>query len=237
MRNLQLGLIKSDLWPALCYSAFIKGEAVDTIDGCNFEDDDCNTSSENEMDEKSVGHDQLDRQDCLAVDLRCQIFDSIVPDLLLYEDVGYLRKLNIDLSIYSIETTLHFQDIIEYVQYSLSSLILNLEFKYPFVFSYFGRHITKLNYKSLTNRMAKLRIPLDGSTNGSSDFSLVALRKLENVILTEFNTLNVLKECDMSAHRMRLCSEYIKGLVKDEAKRSIKCKAFKVSIFKQSDWD
>lgn len=210
---------------------------MDSPSGCNFDPYDCNTSLRKERDFDRQDNTLLDPQNCLTVDLRCKIFDSIAPELLLNGDVSYLRNLNVDLAVFSTDATLNFKDLIECMQYSLTSLILNLEFKFPFVFSYFGRQVTKLNYGALTNRMAKMRIAFEEDSYQGINISAIALGKLEKVILSEFNTLNVLKECDMGAHRFKLCSEYIRGLVKDETKRSVKCKAYNVAVFKTSEWD
>lgn len=240
MNSLQLGLTKSDLWTALCYSVSGTDVVVDLSDGCNFENIDSSPSVDFETEKGKLYENQSKFQGNLTVDLRCKIFDSIVPELLPNVDVGYLRQLNVDIAMFSVDATSNFHEVLDVLQYSLASLILNLEFKFPFVFSYYGRLLTKLNYKSLSGRIRKMGAPLNSEDHKSSEItsiSTITLGKLEKAILTEFNTLNVLKECDMSAHRLKLCLEHNKGLVKDESKRSIKCKAYKVGIFKRSDWD
>lgn len=166
----------------------------------------------------------------LQVNLRCQVFDSIVPDLPQNDNVGFLRTLSIDFEITSPKSTIHFLQILQNLQYCLSSLVLNLEFRYPFVFSYYGRQLIRLNYKCLTRTMAILNVALEGEETDVSQVMMRALAKLQNAILTEFNTLNVMKECDYSSHRIKLCREYLEKLVTDDTRRSIKCKAYCVKV-------
>lgn len=172
----------------------------------------------------------------LCVDLRCTVFDSIVPGLALDIDIGYLRNLVVDFSMHTPLSKMYFHVLMENLQYALSSLFLNLELRFPFVFSYYGRQLVQLNYTSLTRTMAMLATPLDGSEpDEPSLVQHVALAKLQRAILSEFNTLNVMKECDMSYSRTRLCREYANKLVKDDPKMSIKSKAFRVAVFDASD--
>lgn len=172
----------------------------------------------------------------LRVDLRCRVFDSILSDLELDQTVGYIRNLALDFTMTSPKIALHLQSLIDNLQYSLSSLFLNLEFKYPFVFSYYGRQLIQLNYKALTRSMAMLATSLeDSEVSELMSVVPIALGKLQRAILTEFNTLNVMKECDFNYHRSKLCRQFENLNIADDSRRSIKSKGFKLLVFEEVD--
>lgn len=230
-------LLTSRVWSELLYKPELQiyNESLDQGPLSSTFESICDPENliESQLDAEAVNKDSDDNK--ISVDLRCQAFDSILPDLLLIKSIEYLRNLTIDFSMTSACSNIYYHVLVENIQYSLSSLLLNLEFKYPFVFSYYGRHLLRLNYRNLTLNMAMLAPPLIENSSKLSQIVEIALAKLENAIVTEFNTLNVMKECDLSAHRTKMCREYINKLVKDDARRSIKSKAYSVTFISRTD--
>ncbi|OBA19617.1 hypothetical protein METBIDRAFT_19740, partial [Metschnikowia bicuspidata var. bicuspidata NRRL YB-4993] len=136
--------------------------------------------------------------DCdLKLLLRCDIFYPILPDLAHADNVRFLQHLAIKFEYWSLHRTVYFEDLFDTLQYLLTSLMMNLEFKFPLVFSYYGKQLVKINYKNLKRNATLLATPLDNAYAPDHNAILGAvLRKLQGVILYEFNTLNVMKECE-----------------------------------------
>lgn len=88
----------------------------------------------------------------------------------LYADVSRLpRVATVDALSLSFDVwtphELYYSAIVDYLQYTLTSLVVNLEFRFPFVFSCYGRRIVKINYNTLT---LYLRETSGGSLGGDS---------------------------------------------------------------------
>lgn len=238
--------VDSQLWLDLCYQKHNGFD--DESEDAHWKLDKSN-SSEPEDEIFKLG---LNEKSC-EVGLRCQVFDSISTELSSETDVGYFQELSIEFQVSTPSFRIHFNFIMENLQYALSSLILNLEFKFPFVFSYYGRHLVQLNYQNLTTTLSALRrTNCQESTTKILEVKLeppepkkespemkeeepvpiIALKKLKRAILTEYNTLNVMKECDLNHHRSKLCRQFVNKLIEDDSKRSIKCKAYRATVFK-----
>lgn len=226
---------RSRLWPDLIYTVIEPEVNTSEPDFERLSSDNINhLDGEISSDYSNEGPDIHANK--LHVRLRCKVFDHIFPDTGLELTVGFVRNVFITFKMTSPKLALHFQRLVDNLQYCLSSLFLNLEFKYPFVFSYYGRRLIQLNYKTLTHTMAMLHTPL-GITETPETHSVVAiaLGKLQNAISTEFNNLNIMKECDFNHHRSRLCRKFDSLAVVDDSRWSIKSKAFKLLVFEAVD--
>lgn len=87
-------------------------------------------------------------------------------------------------------TVIPLDDIIHTFNYSFSSLILNLEFKFPFVFSFYGRQLFKLSYKWIKHNISETQNNQQEINNALYNHIL----GLESLMLQEYNTINIMKE-------------------------------------------
>ncbi|KAM9920526.1 hypothetical protein OXX80_012421 [Metschnikowia pulcherrima] len=163
----------------------------------------------------------------LQLILRCDLIHPILPDLAHTKNVRFLQSLAIRFENWSPHSAVYFEDIFDNFQYLLTSLMLNLEFKYPLVFSYYGKQFVKVNYKSLIKNTTLFATPLDNKSIPDHNIILSAvLRRLQRAILFEFNTLNVMKECDIRPWQASSCRQHQIARVGPDSKKSIKHKGF-----------
>lgn len=161
----------------------------------------------------------------LRLTLRCELFHPILPDLAHAENVRFLQLLAIKYEYWSPHQAIYFEDIFDTLQYLLTSLMMNLEFKFPFIFSYYGKQLVNINYKSLIRNSTLLATPLDNTSVPDHNEILAAvLLKLQLAILYEFNTLNIMKECESRPWQAKLCHKSTSVTGNLESRKSIKLK-------------
>lgn len=174
----------------------------------------------------------------LSIDLMCSLFGAILPDVANLP-VERMEKLQVTLEYWTSASQCYFESVYRHFQYLLVSLIFKLEYDYPFVFSFYGKHLVQINYRNLVQVHKELAAPLSAkllvpsesknppnlpeqvsansvksysvvreepvSTSNSVCAPLTVFLKLQKHILHEFNTLNVMKECDSNSHRRKQC--------------------------------
>lgn len=162
--------------------------------------------------------------------LKCDLFNPILADMKHVKGLKYLSEVTLAFEYWSTESSITAQDLFEKLQYLMTSFLLNAEFKYPFVFSYFGRRFFRINYATLLRTVAVFSTPLDNLLEPDRRNVLaLVLRKLHGAILYEFNTLNVMKECDLRPYRAAACRKYMAMLKKSEL-ISIKSTAYDLRV-------
>lgn len=165
--------------------------------------------------------------------LQCSLFHPMLPDL-KYIDVDYLNRLDVSFDLWTPRTRVYFDDVATLVDYLLCSVMLNLEYRFPFCFSYYGKQLVHVNYRHMLKNHTWFATPLDNSAQPNrNDMLRLVLRKLTAGILSEYNTLNIMKECDLHQHRRALCRTYVEGRARDGERRSIKAKAVSLRILAQ----
>lgn len=158
--------------------------------------------------------------------LRCGLFHPIIPDLTHAKNVRFLQLLTVKYDFWTTRSTIYFQEFYDTFQYLLTSMMMCLEFKYPFVFSYYGKQLVKVNYKNLIRNATLLATPLDNAcVPDHSEILTAVLGKLQRAILYEFNTLNVMKECDLHRWQALLCRKNIGFFSTTESRKYIKLRS------------
>lgn len=168
----------------------------------------------------------------LGIALVCKLFNSLHTDLarLLVDQLEHVHAV---FEYWTPSSRVYLRSFLGHFQYLLTSLVVNLEYKYPFVFSFYGKQLVQLNYKNLIRTLTELATPLDNASQPDhSEILNRAFCKLHVHILTEYNTLNVMKECDTLAYRLKQCRNY-KTSSRD--KRSIKNKAYCLRVLADSN--
>lgn len=139
--------------------------------------------------------------------LKCKLFNSISHDF-THLPVAYLKLLVMNFECWTPNPRIHIETLTEYLQYSITSLLLNLEYKYPFVFSFYGKRFVEVNYHTLVRSTTDLLTPFQGGDIPDKNAILShCLAKLQWHVLFEFNTLNVMLECDRNSYRQKMCRE------------------------------
>lgn len=184
----------------------------------------------------------------LSIDLMCNLFGAILPDVANLP-VERLDQLHVTLEYWTPASQCYFESIYRHFQYLLVTLVFKLEYDYPFVFSFYGKHLVRVNYRNLIRVHEELGVPLPKATCAnllipkctepnatepvsalleddavsaatesvsklparSNATSVCAVQtvflKLQKHILYEFNTLNVMKECDINSHHRQQCKK------------------------------
>lgn len=139
--------------------------------------------------------------------MKCQLFNKISGDL-KHLPVSYLSRLHLTFECWTPNLRIYLETLKEYLQYALTSLMINLEYKYPFVFSFYGKRFVEVNYQSLVRSTTDLMTPLHGDETPDKNVVLRhCLEKLQSFILYEYNTLNIMMECDTNSYRLKMCRE------------------------------
>lgn len=132
----------------------------------------------------------------MLVSLSSDYNESIMEELKSEgNDIGYCRdnyshNYSTNYSHNTVLPHIDLDDIIHTFNYSFSSLILNLEFKFPFVFSFYGRHLFKLNYKWIKHNISETQSNQEEINKALYNNIL----GLETLMLQEYNTINIMKE-------------------------------------------
>ena len=158
-----------------------------------------------------------DKTSSFLLDLECNVSTPIINDLLdikfaFPNSINLLELIDLDFHYNTFQSELRLVDIVEALNYLFSSLIINLEFRFPFVFSFYGRKLFKTNYNWLVKNLDEVLCP--SSPNHPSiphDKSAAFLQSMKNVqlkALAEYNTLSVMKECDTSGTKSDACKRY-----------------------------
>lgn len=139
--------------------------------------------------------------------LKCSLFNRISDDF-AHLNVDQLSHLQATFQCWTPNARIHCDTLSDYFQYSFTSLMMNLEYKFPFVFSVYGKRLVKVNYRSLVGSTTELATPLDGSSTPDQNVILRhVLDKLQSFILYEYNTLNIMMECDTNKYRYKMCKQ------------------------------
>lgn len=145
------------------------------------------------------------------LELECRIFNAIANDLRQMEKVQMLNLLILNFNYTTTEPQLFLKLFLCLLEYLLVSLLLNLEFKYPLVFSFHGRQLFQLHYPLIVKTIEELGNPAIEGPHFERNKNQVLydnIMKLQRKILYEYNTLNILKECNNSKKRKRSCENY-----------------------------
>lgn len=134
--------------------------------------------------------------------------------------INFLRLLDIDIYYNSLLSILKLADYVDALNYLFGSLFINLEFKLPFVFSFYGRKLFKTNYNWIVRNLGELSKTFPSYPSPTKDTNVMfaqSLQTLQLKIRAEYNTLSVMKDCDASSSKL-------------EAHRRYKARQFDVEI-------
>lgn len=160
-------------------------------------------------------HIDNDENTGFKLNLKCQVIPQLQNDLSKIESLGRFCLLILNFNYNTPESKLSLPKLLESLHYLLASLILNLEYKFPLVFSVHGRKLLQNNYPwMITNINEVLSLQLENETSVYEKNRNLVLMKLisdlQKKTLNEFNTINIMKECDASSSRRKSC-EFFKA--------------------------
>lgn len=180
---------------------------------------------------------EMDDANVFNLLLRCELMHPFIGDFAHIESVKYVKAVRVVFELWTPAANISFAELAGHLQYSVTSLLLNLEYKFPFIFSHYGKHLFHINYKNLLKVTLLLAKPFDKSyIPDHNKIVHLVLFKLQAAIMSEFNTLNIMKECDIYKHKAQLCRDYLKARAANEtfldnSRRSFKLKPWDLRLF------
>lgn len=159
----------------------------------------------------------------LSLYLKCKLFADLLSDFKHTDNVAFVERIHIVYKYHTPCLLVYYSCLFNNLQYSLASLMLDLEKDYPFVFSFYGKHLFEINYHTLIRCFTELATPLQGP--GEADLAEIlqlVLEKLHHFLLTKYNTVEVMKECDKSSYRLQQCRKSISRPWEYEDKRMLR---------------
>lgn len=153
------------------------------------------------------------------VNLNCNIFNPIKNQLTKNENTSMYESLIVNFKYLTTAAKLDITQFLETLNYLLVSVFINLEYEFPFVFSYYGRKLFKTNYNWIArsiDEVTDFKISHSSKTSLSSfnkhkeilskdELALKIILDLQQKALCEFNTINIWKECDLSKMKIDTC--------------------------------
>ncbi|ODV78117.1 uncharacterized protein CANTADRAFT_23221 [Suhomyces tanzawaensis NRRL Y-17324] len=191
----------------------------------------------------SMGYElSLSVDNCICLNLGCRIFTPLLDELIPATNdpgtaqVRTLQRFSISLHYYTDSQELHLDGLLQAFEYLLRSWAVNMEYKFPLIFSYYGRQFFRLNYNCICKTIDELFDPQVDTKNPKANADkyttlIHCLLKLQRNVMTEFNILNVLKELDQSSSRR--CA--VKNAVDYSSVISIKTFVYQLTFLKQVD--
>lgn len=158
-----------------------------------------------------------DKTTSFLLDLECNVSTPIINDLLdmksaFPNSINLLSLVDLDFHYNTFQPKLQLADIVEALNYLLGSLFINLEFKFPFVFSFYGRKLFKTNYnwlvRNLDEMLCQSPVSFPSVIHNKNEAFLQSMKSMQLKALAEYNTLNIMKECDMSGSKLDACKKY-----------------------------
>lgn len=158
-----------------------------------------------------------DRPPSFLLYLGCNVSSPIINELLdiksaFPDAINLLNLIDIDFHYNTYKPNLHLADLVDALNYLFGSLIVNLEFKFPFVFSFYGRKLFKTNYNWLVRNLDETLCSSPPNnpvlTHDKNRAFLQLMKNIQLKILAEYNTLNIMKECDMSSSKLDAHKKY-----------------------------
>lgn len=111
--------------------------------------------------------------------------------------------------------------------------MLNLEYKFPFVFSVYGRRLFQINYTPLVQVFTAFEDSPDLS-KGNMIIEKV-MYKLYNLMMSEFNTIAIMLECISNQYRRLQCKKHIIDIAgHEDSDRSIKNSSFSYRVLEEN---
>lgn len=143
------------------------------------------------------------------VDNELQEINELLPD-----SIGFLRQLKVDISFNTKSTSLGIDRLRYSFDYLMVTLFLNLEYKMPFIFSFYGRQLFRNNYRwGSRNINLMMQCQQDNHEELSEHKTslckahLQTLSTLELKMVSEYNTLRIMQECSESKTRFNSCKK------------------------------
>lgn len=161
----------------------------------------------------------------------CKLMDIIGSDL-THLPVGKIERIDISVQLFTLCKTITFDCFSEMFSYLFTTLMLNLEYSYPFAFSHYGRNLLHANYAAMVRTYSLILTSYEtNEAPDQNDILLKVLTRLKAVILHEFNTLNVMMECDVTKSARRSIAKSARGNGKNSFTKTFKRLAIHLTLF------
>ncbi|KAK6458103.1 uncharacterized protein RJT20DRAFT_133543 [Scheffersomyces xylosifermentans] len=153
-------------------------------------------------------------QNSFSLELSCKIFSSLKDQQNLDTTTGAerntLENMCVTLNLFTQDKEISILNIVQDFNYLLSSWLVNMEYKFPLIFSFYGRQCFKINYKWLLKCTDEILDPqmtrilqLQRSIN-KLEVLTENLIKMQRRILAEYNIINNVLEMARSSHHYKM---------------------------------
>lgn len=132
----------------------------------------------------------------IELKMDCRIFDSYFSEIMLLgtENVKQMDKIIIDFRYFTPGSTLNLVEMVEAIEYSITSTVVKLELRYPFVFSYYGRRLFSESFQWMKRDINELLLGCQGEYEVTHDMLVLKdLWKLHSKIQSGYNSLDVMQ--------------------------------------------
>ncbi|CCE78792.1 Piso0_000821 [Millerozyma farinosa CBS 7064] len=162
--------------------------------------------------------------------LSCQAVTPAIGDFLTIrssypDDVNFLQQMTWNFHYSKNDRQVELHSLVSTMNFMLCSLLIDLEMKFPFIFSFYARKLFQLNYKMFSQNITELHsvFPYSDETGLlESEKSHLGrpkayyLSKLLNTFQTKvrncYTTLEIIHQCNTTSSRLQSCKRYRKKL-------------------------
>lgn len=171
--------------------------------------------------------------------LACQAVTPAIGDFLTIrslhpDDVNFLQQMTWNFYYSKNDARVELQSLVSSMNLMLCSLLIDLESKFPFIFSFYARKLFQLNYKMFSQNITELHTVFPSSNetnlrNAEEDHlerpKTYYLAKLLNTFQAKvrncYTTLEIIRQCNTTSSRLQSCKRYKRKLENGNAQLSV----------------
>lgn len=162
--------------------------------------------------------------------LACQAVAPAIGDFstirsLHPDDVNFLQQMTWNFHYSKNDTQIELQSLVSTMNLTLCSLLIDLELKFPFIFSFYARKLFQLNYKMFSQNITELYSVFPSSNEASlrdsekthlgrpkSYYLSKLLSTFQTKVRNCYTTLEIIRQCNTTSSRFQSCKRYRKKL-------------------------
>lgn len=132
--------------------------------------------------------------------LRCKVFEAVCAEIMSLNTsegkvVRLMDSIVVEFNYYHKGDNLILESMVQALEHGFVSLALNLEPRFPYVLSYYGRLLFSSSYATMKSDILEVLLGNEGTGRSAHYNSMVtlALQRLHNKVNTDYNTVNVMR--------------------------------------------
>lgn len=137
------------------------------------------------------------------------------------DEVNFLQQMTWNFHYNKNNTQVELQSLVSTMNIALCSLLINLELKFPFIFSFYARKLFQLNYKMFSQNITELHNVFPSSNESDLKDAekshlkrpkIYYLSKLLKTFQTKvrncYSTLEIIQQCNTTSSRLQSCKRH-----------------------------